>query len=184
MALEKKKSYDADQVKTMLEDVRKQADSARQENAALRTQLDSLNSQRTEIGDTLLSAKSLAKRVLDKARRQAEEIVRDANAQAETILREAEAEAEAIRSGARREAEQDAMQEQQEQAVRCVEACISQLKQQHLDAIETLNAQWQEFLCGLTLSDTAEAPTDTAPDDLSDKIGAIAREMQAIGGEE
>ena len=184
MALEKKKYYDEDQVKALLENVKKRADSTSQENAELKSQLDSLNSQRTEIGDTLLSAKSLARRVLEKARRQAEEIVREANDQAAVILREANEQAEAIRAEARREVEKTALQTQQEHAVRCVESCISQMKQQHMDAIETLNAQWQQFLCELTVSEEdGKTPNDEVPADLEDKVGAIAREMQGIGGE-
>ena len=175
VALERNKANDAERILAEMEDLKRRAESAGRENAQLKSQLDSFSSQRTEIGDTLLSARSLSRRMLDKARKQADEIVADANAQAEQILSDARAQAAAIRAAARADADQG--EGQQERAVRCVEACISQLKEQQEQAIETLNAQWQAFLCSLG-EDAPTAPG--APADLEDKVSAIAREMREI----
>ena len=72
-----------------------------QENELLRTQLEALNGQKSEIGDTLLSARALAKKIEDQARAQAEETIRQAQEKADTIVREASTSAGSLRSPCR-----------------------------------------------------------------------------------
>ena len=68
--------------------------------------------------------------------------------------------------------------------------CYSRLRQQHLDAVDTLNRQWQDFLVSLYDGEEAAMPflTDTLPEDISDKLGGIAQQLEDIsdmdGGEE
>ena len=57
------------------------------------------------------------------------------------------------------------------------------MKAQHEEAIETINAEWQDYLCGLYAErggePSAEAPEE-APGDLQAKVGAIAQELFEI----
>ena len=142
----KKKYYNANKVNALLGNIQQQAETMGQENELLRTQLEALNGQKSEIGDTLLSARALAKKIEDQARAQAEE-------KADMIVREAEHK--------RRELAQS-LPDQQEYAAKCVENCLNKLKKQHIEAIEMLNNECQDFLCGLMPeehSDEAESGT-------------------------
>ena len=86
----KKKYYNANKVNALLGNIQQQAETMGQENELLRTQLEALNGQKSEIGDTLLSARALAKKIEDQARAQAEETIRQAQEKADAIVREAE----------------------------------------------------------------------------------------------
>lgn len=174
----KKKYYNANKVGALLDDIRAQAAALSQENALLREQLQQLNNQKSEIGDTLMSAQALAK-----------QIVEQANAKAADIIRNAEREREALRSEG---------SAQQEYAVRYVENMFSEIRQEHERSIEQLNDRWQKFLCGLVPEEKAAAPAAPAvtaapkplfpeddylaPDDLEERVAAIAKELREILG--
>lgn len=132
----KKKYYNANKVHALLDDIRAQAAALNAENAALKEQLSRLNGQKSEIGDTLMSAQAIAKQIVERANAEAAEIVRAAEG------RRAELEAVSFR--------------QQEYAAKCVEECFAKVKRQHMECIETLNTEWQNFLCGLIPEDEAE----------------------------
>ena len=57
------------------------------------------------------------------------------------------------------------------------------MKAQHEEAIETINAEWQDYLCGL-YAERGEEPSaeepEEAPRDLQAKVGAIAQELFEI----
>ena len=180
MDVVKRKYYEVDKVNALLGEIRQRAESTNEENAKLRRELDVFRGQKAEIGEMLLSAKSLSRRVVENARAQADEILAQARSQAEEIVREAEAKAARVA---------ETYPDQQERAARCVEAAIDKLRQQHLDAIEELNALWQEFLISLAQTEEAEAPAPTekepdVPEDLEQKIDAIARQLRALEEEE
>lgn len=177
----KKKYYNANKVGALLDDIRAQAAALSQENELLREQLQQLNNQKSEIGDTLMSAQSLAK-----------QIVEQANAKAADIIRNAERERDSLRSEG---------SAQQEYAVRYVENMFAELKQEHEHSIEMLNERWQKFLCGLMPEEKAAAPAVPAapvvpaapkplfpeddyldPDDLEERVAAIAKELREILG--
>lgn len=192
----KKKYYNANKVHALLDDIRSQAAALNAENAALKEQLSRLNRQKSEIGDTLMSAQAIAKQIVEQANAKAAEIVRAAES------RRAELEAVSFR--------------QQEYAAKCVEECFVKVKRQHMECIEMLNTEWQNFLCGLIPEDeweTAEPepdeepvkpeevredekegisvyePTDSgdpaAPGaaEIEARIAQIAKELREIGGE-
>lgn len=149
----------------------------------------------TPAADYLISARTLSRKMVERSRRQAEEILRDADARAEEIVAQAQKRAEEILRSAREDAEklrmdavweaQPSSLEDQDHAVRCVERCFDQLRQQQLDAIELLNAQWQQFLCGLyTGEETEEKPDPEVPADLTDRVSAIAEAMEGLDGKE
>ena len=155
----KKKYYNANKVEAVLQDIRQQALALSEENALLHRQLALLNGQKNEIGDALLSAKTISQQMILDAQTRAEEIIAEAREQSEELLAEA--------------------QRRQDYAVEQVEACYSRMKEQHLACIEVLNDDWQDFLCGLYPEETHKAP-----DDLSQKVDAIAKELVSIDEEE
>ena len=182
----KKKYYNANKVNALLENIQRQAETMGQENELLRTQLEALNGQKTEIGDTLLSARALAKKIEDQARAQAEETIRQAQEKADAIVREAEHKSQELA---------ESLPDQQEYAAKCVENCLNKLKKQHVEAIEMLNNEWQDFLCGLMPeehTDVAETGTESEPADtqaqentedmpeLQERVNTIAKELMEI----
>lgn len=147
----------------------------------------------TPAADYLISARALSRKMVDRGRRQAEEILRDANTRADAIVARAQQQTEEILAAAKEEAERlraESVREtkpvpsvDQDHAVRCVEACFEQMRQQHLDAIEALNTQWQAFLCGLYTEEEPEAEeAGEVPADLADRVSAIAEAMEGLDG--
>ena len=157
----KKKYYNANKVNALLEDIRRQAESLYAENQEMRTQLDALNGCKADIGEAVLSAQAIYRELVEKAELRAAEIIAEAEQRCETMLSEAQA--------------------QQDYAVSRVQDMLERLRRQHRDSINTINAEWQSFLCGLYPEDEEEDAGEKAPADLSEKVGAIAKEMLSIG---
>ena len=172
----KKKYYNANKVEAVFSDIRRQAEALYAENESMKAQLAAMNGKKFEIGDAVLSAQAIYREIVEKARARAAEIIAQAERQREETEKET--------------------RQQQEYAVQRVETCYARIKEQHMACIEAINSEWQEFLCGLFPEDAeqnepAAAELDggpqagpmTAPDDLEDKIGAIAQELFSIGAE-
>ena len=151
--LVKKKYYNAAKVAELMSNAKAAYAQLAGENEAMRAQLDALSQQKSQISDTLMSAQDIARQMLDNARIQAEETEKQAQVQAEEIIKAAEKEAELIIDGARtrRQACDALVNEAQEYALKCVENCVEKLRHQHVEAIEYLNSQWQDFLSGLSI---------------------------------
>ena len=64
-----------------------------------------------------------------------------------------------------------------------MEEAFGRLKQMHLDSIEAINAEWQDYLCGL-YPEPEEPEEEELPEDLEEKLGAIADQIQALEEEE
>ena len=162
----KKKYYNAKKVEAVFDDIRRQAKELNAENDRMRQALSALADRRVELGDAVLSAQGVYRGLVEKARERAEEIVAEARQHAEEIRAEA--------------------QRQQDEAVQRVEKLFSTMKAQHEAAIETINAEWQDYLCGLYAErggePAAEKPEE-APADLQEKVGAIAQELFEINAE-
>ena len=137
----KKKYYNANKVNALLDDIRTQAFALAEENDSLREQLRTLSEKKAEIGEALMGAQVLAKRIIEQANARADEIVRDAEAKRDDILKDST--------------------KAQEYAARSVEAVIEDLKAEHMHCIDLLTARWQSFLCGL--DDSFAPETVTAP---------------------
>ena len=120
--LVKKKYYNAAKVTEFVENIKSAFEAMAEENASLKTQLESLTSQKTQISDTLMSAQSIARQMIDDAKAQAEEATRLAQTQAEETVLAAEKKAELILSGAtsRKDASDAEVTQVQEYALRCV----------------------------------------------------------------
>ncbi len=159
----KKKYYNAKKVEAVFDDIRRQARELNAENERMRQALSALADRRVELGDAVLSAQGVYRGLVEKANERAEEIVAEARRRAEEITAET--------------------QRQQDEAVQRVEKLFSTMKAQHEEAIETINAEWQDYLCGLYAErggePSAEAPAE-APGDLQAKVGAIAQELFEI----
>ncbi len=153
--LVKKKYYNANKVNAVLDDIREKALSLNEENARMRAELDVLNGQKAEIGEAVMSAQQIYREIVEKANERAEEIVSSA---------------ERRRAELRRDNER-----LEEYAVKRVESCFSLAREQHLAAIEAINAEWQEFLCGLELDgDWDSAERADLPADIGARLSAIA----------
>ena len=171
--LVKKKYYNAAKVGEQLALIRAEYEKLESENRELRQQLETLSSQKSQISDTLMSAQSVAFQMIDDAKTQAEETARLAQLQAEETVKAAEKKAELILAGARsrKEASDADVSEVQEYALKCVENCVDKLRRQHMEAIEYLNAQWQDFLGGLII------PGDEQPEPLPMPEPELPREQ-------
>ena len=159
----KKKYYNANKVRAVFEDIRRQAEALNEENLALRRQLSELNGRKVELGDALLSAQTIYQEIVERAKARAGEIVAEAEKRRDQILQET--------------------QRQQEYSVSRVEEAFGRLKQMHLDSIEAINAEWQDYLCGL-YPEPEEPEEEELPEDLEEKLGAIADQIQALEEEE
>ena len=159
----KKKYYNAKKVEAVFDDIRRQAKELNAENERMRQALSALADRRVELGDAVLSAQGVYRGLVEKANERAEEIVAEARRRAEEITAET--------------------QRQQDEAVQRVEKLFSTMKAQHEEAIETINAEWQDYLCGL-YAERGEEPSveeaEEAPGDLQAKVGAIAQELFEI----
>lgn len=183
--LVKKKYYNASKVTEVLAEIRADYDKLSAENAELRAQLEALSSQKNQISDTLMSARDIARQMIEDAKTQAEETARRAQAQAEETVKAAEKKAELILAGAktRKESADADVSEVQEYALRCVENCVDKLRAQHVEAIEYLNAQWQDFLSGLILpgdekqAELPEAEPEAVPEQPVDWMAIANMEL-------
>jgi len=180
--LVKKKYYNAAKVGELLENIRAEYDKLAKENQELKAQLESLSSQKNQISDTLMSARDIARHIIEDAKAQAEETAKLADTQAAETVRAAEKKAELILAGARsrKEASDADVSEVQEYALRCVEACVDKLRQQQKDSLEFLNAQWQDFLGGLILPEDSKARPaefELAPAPAAETVQAQAMEL-------
>ena len=183
--LVKKKYYNAAKVTEVLAEIRADYDKLSAENAELRAQLEALSSQKNQISDTLMSARDIARQMIEDAKTQADETARRAQAQAEETVKAAEKKAELILAGAktRKESADADVSEVQEYALKCVENCVDKLRQQHVEAIEYLNAQWQDFLSGLILpgdeqqAELPEAEPEAVPEQPVDWMAIANMEL-------
>ena len=199
-----------DMAKQIIEDsrakaeaIRKEAESAAQaaEGAAREAGAEAqrvLSDARNEAENISREARAEAERVIAGARFEADKLAAQAHSEAESITRAAgEKAAEALRSDQSAVAAES--QRQLDHAVSCVDQCITRLRQQQLDSIEAINAQWQDFLCELMPSPAprASAPRSAATiktvtvvrpsaavasgGAIEERLSAIAKELKEIG---
>ena len=155
----KKKYYNANKVEAVFSDIRRQAEALMEENAELRRRLRGQDDRRAELGEAVYSAQEVYRLIVEKANQRAAEIL---------------AEAEAMRRSALLET-----QRQSDYSVQLVESCLRRVREQQKASLESIDAAWQQYLCGL-YPDQEEPAQEEAPADLSEKVDAIAREMQAL----
>ena len=173
----KKKYYNANKVEAVFADIRQQAAALMEENERLHAQLQEKGKRPDDLGETLFSAQLIYRRIVEKAQQRADDILADARKEGELLRR--------------------AAQDQQDNAVQRVAACLERVRKLQQNAIDEINADWQAFLCGLYPEEpqgasldgvTSHRPNrmteDASPADLSEKVDAIAKQLQAIGAME
>ena len=158
----KKKYYNANKVEAVLADIRAQAEALVKENEQLREQVELFSGQKEEIGDAILSAKTIAQHMIQQAKQQADEIVSQAHKKSGDIL------SKAI--------------DRQEYAAKQMADSFERVRKLQQESIEALNAEWQNFLCGLYPEDEqSDAESEQGvPKDIGDKLGAIARDIKEL----
>ena len=159
----KKKYYNAKKVEAVFRDIQRQAAALEADNERMRAAISALADRRVELGDAVISGQGVYRGIVEKANARAQEIVAEAERRAAGIEKRS--------------------QQRQEEAVRRTERLFNAMKRQYQSAIDAINGEWQRYLCSLD-SEEAETPeaadTSEAPDDLSDKVDAIARQIFAI----
>lgn len=156
----KKKYYNANKVEALLADIRVQAEALVEENARLREQVELFSGQKEEIGDAILSAKTIAQHMIQQAKQQADEIVSQAHKKSGDIL------SKAI--------------DRQEYAAKQMADSFERVRRLQQESIEALNAEWQNFLCGLYPEDEPGEEQPAVPADIAMKLDAIARDIKAL----
>ena len=161
----KKKYYNANKVEAVFADIRRQAQALMEENAELRRRLSELDEPRMEMADTLYSAQSVYRAIVDGANRRAGAIVEQAKQEQLAI--------------------QDENQRQRDYSVQVVGRCLQRVRERQEASLAELNAAWQDFLIGLSPEDAAHERDWTAaegevPPDLGDKVDAIARALFSV----
>ena len=169
----RKKFCSAAKVESVIEDFSRRIAELTEENAVLRQQKEKLATGREEIGEAILSAKTISQQIIAEAKEQAEAVLQEAREKADSILVEAEERAQ----------EKKAVCETREQkTVSAVQDCYLQMREQCLDAVRTLDSEWQRFLCSF---DNDEQKTEEAlPEDLADKLGELAACLSEIDAED
>lgn len=177
----KKKYYEAAKVQQVFEEIRRRAEELNAENEDLRRELAEQKDRRVELGDALLSAQTVYQDIIDRARERADAITADAQRRSEALLAESRRRSEQILARSR---------EQEENTAHRVEEAFDRMKKLHMDSIDALNAQWQDFLCSLDpeaqLPDPdggkneMPEPERELPADLEEKVGAIAEELFSL----
>ena len=152
--------------------------------------------QKAEVGDVLLSARTISRQMVSQAREQSDEILQLARDRAEQIVQQAEDKAAAILAEAEEKAaaQRDTMSAQmQDYVVQCVGDCFSRLRQQQLETVDFINEQWRGFLSGLALTDELQGPPrppkapqqpteEISRQDIESRVSAIAKELMEIIG--
>lgn len=189
LEIAKKKYYNAARVETVIEDFNRRTDALEEENRALRARADAMTFGREEIGDAILSAKTIAQHLIAEAQEESARILREANEKAAQLISEAERQRKAILSDC---------DGREHQAFLKVQNCYEHLREQHVSSLRQLDDEWQRFLCSLSeeaqrgpadLSEPAEesAPAgegESLPDDIAQKVSAIADELKSLADEQ
>lgn len=155
LVVHKNKYYNAERVDALLEDIRRQALKMNSDNEILRRQLFSLVGQKTEIGETLLSAKAIAQQIIQDAEDQAAQTLADAEERSRALVAEAD--------------------ERQRKLQKAVDTAEKKLRKHIVSCLDEISDD-------LRASFDAPAP-EAPPADMADKVTAIAREVYALDNE-
>ena len=170
LEIAKRKYYNATKVESVIEEFSRRAAALEAENAALRERAEALACGREEIGEAILSAKTISQQLIAEARAQADAILAEAGEKADELVRQSE---ERIRE---REA---ACEAREQRTIRGAEECYLRMREQCLGAVKLLDGEWQRFLCGF--GDDAPKTEETLPEDLADRLGELAACLAELG---
>ena len=201
LEIAKKKYYNAAKVEDVVEAFCRREAALTQEknvlaqsNETLRERLEALSLGREEIGDAILSAKTISQQLIEEARDKAEAMTAESVESADALISAAQEKAERIVAEAREradalvadaEARRDAILAESDacehNAVQSVQAVYQALRAQAVEAVGLLDREWQRFLC--SLGDDEAAKDLPLPEDLSEKLGQLADSLSALEGD-
>lgn len=169
LEIAKRKYYNAAKVESVIEDLSGRSAALEEENAALRERVSALATGREEIGDAILSAKSIARQLIAEAQEEADKLLADAREKAARLVAEAEESSRVLR---------EESEAREQKTVRTAEEYYLQLRGQCLETVKLLDGEWQRFLCSFG----GEAPQeDKLPDDIGERLGELAECLGEIG---
>ena len=152
LEIAKRKYYNAAKVESVIGEFSRRAAALEEENASLRKRVEALACGREEIGEAILSAKTISQQLIAEAKEQAETILADARAEAGRLTAEAE--------------------EREQRTIRAAQESYLQLRGQCQSAVKLLDGEWQRFLC--SFGDELPAKEEALPGDFADRLGALA----------
>ena len=152
LEIAKRKYYNAAKVESVIGEFSRRAAALEEENASLRKRVEALACGREEIGEAILSAKTISQQLIAEAKEQAETILADARAEAGRLAAEAE--------------------EREQRTIRAAQESYLQLRGQCQRAVKLLDGEWQRFLC--SFGDELPAKEEALPGDFADRLGALA----------
>ena len=163
LEIAKRKYYNAAKVESVIGDFSRRAAALEEENASLRKRVEALACGREEIGEAILSAKTISQQLITEAKEQAETILADARAEAGRLTAEAEERSRALAAAA---------EEREQRTIRAAQESYLQLRGQCQSAVKLLDGEWQRFLC--SFGDELPAKEEALPGDFADRLGALA----------
>ncbi len=173
LEIAKRKYYNAAKVESVIGDFSRRAAALEEENASLRKRVEALACGREEIGEAILSAKTISQQLIAEAREQAESILADARAEAGRLTAEAAERARALTAAA---------EEREQKTIRAAQESYLQLRGQCQEAVRLLDGEWQRFLC--SFGDDLPEKKEALPGDLADRLGALAACLSEIDAED
>ena len=182
LEIAKRKYYNAAKVEGVIEDFSRRTAELARENAALRERAEELSCGREEIGEAILSAKTISQRLIADARESAEAILAEAREKADAALAEAREKAEALVAEAEEKARSLAVfeGERDQRTIRGAEDCYLRVRAQLHSAQELLDGEWQRFLCAFGEDEGNE---ERLPEDLDRKLSLLAENLSALSGD-
>ena len=163
LEIAKRKYYNAAKVESVIGDFSRRAAALEEENASLRKRVEALACGREEIGEAILSAKTISQQLIAEAKEQAETILADARAEAGRLTADAEERSRALAAAA---------EEREQRTIRAAQESYLQLRGQCQSAVKLLDGEWQRFLC--SFGDELPAKEEALPGDFADRLGALA----------
>ncbi len=163
LEIAKRKYYNAAKVESVIGEFSRRAAALEEENASLRKRVEALACGREEIGEAILSAKTISQQLIAEAKEQAETILADARAEAGRLTAEAEERSRALAAAA---------EEREQRTIRAAQESYLQLRGQCQSAVKLLDGEWQRFLC--SFGDELPAKEEALPGDFADRLGALA----------
>ena len=163
LEIAKRKYYNAAKVESVIGEFSRRAAALEEENASLRKRVEALACGREEIGEAILSAKTISQQLIAEAKEQAETILAAARAEAGRLTAEAEERSRALAAAA---------EEREQRTIRAAQESYLQLRGQCQSAVKLLDGEWQRFLC--SFGDELPAKEEALPGDFADRLGALA----------
>lgn len=171
LEIAKKKYYNAAKVDSAIEGLIGRMRALAEENGRLRERINELTRSKEEIGDALISARTISQQMISDARAEGERIISEAREKADALMAESEERRLALLGEGER---------QRQELVERAQALYDRMREGGLAALRQLDGEWQGFLCSLG----EDEDDGTAPDDISEKVGRIAEGLLSIGSDE